>query len=75
MGLPIFESDELWGKTKNGDEIEIDTDKGEIRILNRGEKPVTVKPVAPFLQQLVASGGLMAHLKAQKLREGKSPRA
>lgn len=66
MGLPIFESDELWAKVENGDEIEIDTDKGEILILNRGEKPVTVKLVAPLLQELVASGGLMARLKAKK---------
>jgi len=75
MGLPIFESDELWAKVENGDEIEVDTDKGEIRILSRGGEAVTFRPVAPFLQQLVASGGLMADVKAKKARMKKSSRA
>ncbi len=33
MGLPIFESPDLWGQVTEGDEIEVDADGGLIRII------------------------------------------
>src|SRR5512136_446204 len=34
IGLPIFESKDLWDKVSDGQEIEVDGDKGSLRILD-----------------------------------------
>ena len=65
MGLPIFESD-LWDKVSDGDEIEVDGDAGVITILNRKAEPVRTNPIPPFMQQLIADGGLMKHIAKKK---------
>jgi 3-isopropylmalate dehydratase small subunit len=62
MGLPIFESVEASEGIKEGDEIEVDADKGTIRNLTTG-KEFTVAPVPAFMQELIAAGGLMAYTK------------
>ena len=67
MGLPIFESADLWDKVENGDEIEVDGDAGKITILNRKTDPISTNPIPPFMQELIADGGLMKHIaKAKK---------
>jgi 3-isopropylmalate dehydratase small subunit len=62
MGLPIFESAEAVEGIKEGDQIEVDADAGVIRNLTSG-KTFTVAPVPPFMQELIAAGGLMAYTK------------
>ena len=62
MGLPIFESPDLWGKVTEGDEIEIDADTGLIRIIGSPAEPLHIQPVPPFMQELIADGGLMNHV-------------
>lgn len=62
MGLPIFESAELWGQVENGGEIEVDADAGLIRIIGAAADPLKIQPVPPFMQQLIADGGLMNHI-------------
>ena len=62
MGLPIFESPELWDKVENGAEIEVDADKGLIRISGAPSGPLPIPPVPPFMQELIADGGLMNHI-------------
>jgi len=62
MGLPIFESPELWGQVENGGEIEVDADAGLIRIVGAAADPLKIQPVPPFMQQLIADGGLMNHI-------------
>ncbi len=62
MGLPIFESPDLWGKVTEGDEIEIDADAGLIRIIGGPTEPLRIQPVPPFMQELIADGGLMNHI-------------
>jgi 3-isopropylmalate dehydratase small subunit len=62
MGLPIFESPEAVDNIKEGDEIEVDADAGVIRILSSGRE-FRVAPVPPFMQELIAAGGLMAYTK------------
>ena len=62
MGLPIFESPELWGLVENGAEIEVDADAGLIRIVGAAADPLKIPPVPPFMQQLIADGGLMNHI-------------
>ncbi|HLC18136.1 MAG TPA: 3-isopropylmalate dehydratase small subunit [Thermodesulfobacteriota bacterium] len=66
MGLPILESDEVYRATKQGDVLEVDIDKGEIR--NTTKKLVfKARPVPPFMQELVRAGGLLKAIK----RKGK----
>ncbi len=66
MGLPIFESADLWDAVANGDEIEVDGDKGVITILNRKAGPIATNPIPPFMQQLIKDGGLMKHISKRK---------
>lgn len=62
MGLPIFESPDLWGQVTEGSEIEVDADGGLIRIVGVGAAPLRIQPVPPFMQELIADGGLMNHI-------------
>ncbi len=58
IGLPIFESEDASKKIAEGDEIEIDADKGKIRNISKGED-YTAKPIPPFMQELISAGGLI----------------
>jgi 3-isopropylmalate/(R)-2-methylmalate dehydratase small subunit len=62
MGLPILESPEAAAELKSGQEIKVDLDTGEITVLDTG-KTYTSTAIPPFMQELLADGGLMAHLK------------
>ena len=62
IGLPIFESEEASGKIKEGDEIEVDADKGIIRNITKNEE-YTAKPIPPFMQELISAGGLIEWTK------------
>jgi len=66
MGLPIFESAELWGKVSNGQEIEIDADRGTICLIDHNMEMLGVESVPPFMQELLADGGLMEHLSKKQ---------
>ena len=68
MGLPIFESRELWGLVENGAEIEIDAGGGVIRIIGGATEPLHIQPVPPFMQELIADGGLMNHIAKGKAK-------
>ncbi len=68
MGLPIFESADLWEKMSDGQEIEVDGDKGVIMIINSAFKPISIQPIPPFMQELIEDGGLMAHLAKKGLK-------
>lgn len=68
MGLPIFElpqSDEI----KEGDRIKIDMDAGTITNLSQ-DKVYDFTPIPPFMQELIAAGGLMNYAQIE-LKEGK----
>jgi 3-isopropylmalate/(R)-2-methylmalate dehydratase small subunit len=62
IGLPIFESEEAAEKIREGDEIEVDADNGVIRNITKGEE-YTAKPIPPFMQELIAAGGLIEWTK------------
>jgi 3-isopropylmalate/(R)-2-methylmalate dehydratase small subunit len=68
MGLPIFESRELWGLVEDGAEIEIDAGGGVIRIIVSATEPLHIQPVPPFMQDLIADGGLMNHIARRKAK-------
>lgn len=62
IGLPIFESEAASEAVKEGDEIEIDADKGVIRNLTTNAE-YKANPIPPFMQELIASGGLVEWTK------------
>jgi 3-isopropylmalate/(R)-2-methylmalate dehydratase small subunit len=64
MGLPIFEAAEAAAALENGQEISVDLDTGVITDLTTGKK-YTSQPIPPFMQELLADGGLMAFVKKQ----------
>ena len=69
IGLPIFESEEASEKIKEGDEIEIDADKGIIKNISKGES-YKANPIPPFMQELIASGGLVEWTKKKLAVKG-----
>ena len=66
MGLPIFESNDLWDRISEGQKIEVDTDTGTITISGGAGEPLTVAPIPPFMQELIRDGGLMKHIAAKR---------
>jgi len=63
IGLPIIESIEAAKTIKNGDTVEIDFDKGEIKTENQ----VFNVPAFPqFIQDIISAGGLMNRIGAEK---------
>lgn len=62
IGLPIFELLEVSEKIKQGDEIEIDADKGIIKNITKNEQ-YTSKPIPSFMQELISGGGLIEWTK------------
>lgn len=62
IGLPIFESESASEGIEEGDEIEIDADKGIIKNLTRNEH-YTTRPIPPFMQELLSTGGLIEWTK------------
>jgi 3-isopropylmalate/(R)-2-methylmalate dehydratase small subunit len=62
IGLPIFESEAASEAVREGQEIEIDADKGIIRNLATGEE-YRSNPIPPFMQELIAAGGLVEWTK------------
>jgi 3-isopropylmalate/(R)-2-methylmalate dehydratase small subunit len=61
MGLPIFESSELFEAIKEGEEIIMDSTAGTITVPAKN-KIFHINPIPPFMEQLIADGGLMKHI-------------
>jgi 3-isopropylmalate dehydratase small subunit len=61
MGLPIFESKELGDAIKEGEKITVDSAKGTITVMKEN-KTFTINPIPPFMERLIADGGLMKHI-------------
>jgi len=65
MGLPIFEAPEAVDGIEAGDVIAVDMDRGLLRNETKG-KEYGFTPVPPFMQELVASGGLLNYMSRRK---------
>lgn len=63
MGLPIFELPEAL-ELKEGDLITIDLEAGSIQDVDN-EKSFQFTPIPPFMQELLADGGLMNYAKKE----------
>ena len=62
IGLPILECPEAADRIAAGDEVSVDFDTGKIRDLTTGET-FEAAPFPPFIQHIIACGGLLASLK------------
>ena len=49
-------------------DAEIDADAGLIRIIGKPAEPLPIQPVPPFMQELIADGGLMNHITKGRKR-------
>jgi 3-isopropylmalate/(R)-2-methylmalate dehydratase small subunit len=61
MGLPIFESRELFDAITEGRSITLNSVQGIITIIG-ADQPFAISPIPPFMEQLIADGGLMKHI-------------
>lgn len=66
IGLPIVECPDAAAKAGDGDELEVDLEKGVVRNLTRGSEHKAT-PYPPFMQELMAAGGLMKWVKERYL--------
>jgi 3-isopropylmalate/(R)-2-methylmalate dehydratase small subunit len=66
IGLPIVECPEASEKIQAGDEISVDFDTGVIKNLTRNET-YRGEPFPPFIQNIIAAGGLMNAIRAKGL--------
>jgi 3-isopropylmalate dehydratase small subunit len=65
MGLPIFESPDAVDGVETGDRLAIDMERGILRNQTRGTE-YRFAPIPPFMQELVASGGLLNYIAKRK---------
>jgi 3-isopropylmalate dehydratase small subunit len=68
MGLPILEAPEAVDEIAAGDLLAVDMGAGVLRNETKG-KEYRFTPIPPFMQELVAAGGLMNYMTKRK-REG-----
>ena len=67
IGLPIIECPEAAKGIEAGDEVEVDFDSG--KIYNRTKKTeFQGQPFPPFMQKLIAAGGLVNYTNSKKNR-------
>ena len=62
IGLPLLESVEAVQNTDDGDMLEIDLARGEIRNLTKN-KVFTASPYPAFMGELIAAGGLVEYTR------------
>lgn len=67
IGLPIFESPEAAEAISEGDEVAVDANTGVITNLTTG-KTYRATPVPPFMQQIIAAGGLINYV-AERMKK------
>lgn len=58
MGLPILECEGAANEASTGDELTVDFSTGVIKNQTKG-KTYQASPIPPFMQELIAAGGLM----------------
>jgi 3-isopropylmalate dehydratase small subunit len=65
MGLPIFESSELVEAINEGEEIIVDSARGTITVTS-SNKVFSINSIPPFMEELIADGGLMKHIAKKR---------
>ena len=64
IGLPVLEIGADVEKIEPGDEIDVDVNKGEIKILNKNI-PIKTPPLPEFIQHIADCGGLINYIKGE----------
>ncbi len=64
-GLPIFESKELGDAISEGEKVTVNSAKGTITI-TISNKIFIINPIPPFMEKLIADGGLMKHIAKKR---------
>ncbi len=67
IGLPIIECPEAVDAISEGDKLSVDMDKGVIKNETTGTEYKT-EPFPPFIQSIIANGGLIESIKAGKIK-------
>jgi 3-isopropylmalate/(R)-2-methylmalate dehydratase small subunit len=62
VGLPLLEAKDISKKVSEGDEVDIDMDKGILKDLNTSEE-FEVKGLPDFMLEILNKGGLIPYLK------------
>ena len=62
IGMPILECEQAAEEIQPGDEVDVDFDTGVITDITTG-KTYQAAPFPPFIQNIIAKGGLLASLK------------
>lgn len=66
MGLPIFESPDLWDKIADGELLTVDSDEEWAKKPDNGSETFIFKPIPPFMRELMNAGGLMNYLSKRQ---------
>ena len=61
IGLPIMECPEAAKEIRDGDDVEVNFDTGEIIDRTSG-KSYRAQPFPPFMQQIITAGGLVNYI-------------
>jgi 3-isopropylmalate/(R)-2-methylmalate dehydratase small subunit len=62
IGLAVIPSVEASDNISDGDELEVDLDKGEIKDLTTG-KTFAINPVPGFIREIISAGGYINHTR------------
>ncbi len=65
MGLPILECNQAVDAISDGQEVEVDLVKGEIKNNSMNQRFQAI-PIPPFMQQIIDDGGLMEHIAKRR---------
>lgn len=65
MGLPIVESSEAVDGIRDGDELEVDLEKGKVKNNTTGNS-FKAYPIPSFMQEIINDGGLMEHISKRR---------
>lgn len=68
IGLPIVECNGISEKLNIGDEVRVDLEKGEVKIITTGEK-LPIMPMPIFLVERINKGGLIPQLEEELKKE------
>jgi 3-isopropylmalate dehydratase small subunit len=65
MGLPILECNQAVDGISDGQEVEVDLVKGEIKNNSTNQRFQAIS-IPPFMQQMIDDGGLMEHIAKRR---------
>jgi 3-isopropylmalate/(R)-2-methylmalate dehydratase small subunit len=68
IGLPLLESAEAAEDIQDGDRLSVDLIAGKIENLTRG-RSYQARPIPPFMERLIKAGGLVEHIRKEKLQK------